>query len=233
MDNNIQGLLMFATGALLGASVAATVLRYKYQKDLEREVDSVIEEFSKNPRVIFKDKKDDVNVDVKAKDVEAINQSVSDVAIAAGFYYSPENEPKSTGKLINIHGEEIYLNEDGVCEEEYEDEFPPLTEDDIFVYEEPRAVTPEEFAELIEDGYDISYWSLYQGSNGSKLLTDDNDELVDAEQKAATVGNAIKIGEYEKDVAYICNDRLRCVIEITEDLRNYADVMKAMPYLNQ
>lgn len=229
MDNNIQGLLMFATGALLGASVAATVLHYKYQKDLEREVDSVIEEFSKNPRVIFKDKKDETNIDIKAEDVATINQALADVHVVEGFYYSPENEKK----LTNIHGDEIFINEDGVCEEEYEDELPPITEEDIFVYEEPRAVTPEEFAELIEDGYDISYWSLYQGSNGSKLLTDDNDELVDAEQKAATVGNAIKIGEYEKDVAYICNDRLRCVIEITEDLRNYADVMKAMPYLNQ
>ena len=222
MDNNIQGLLMFATGALLGASVAATVLHYKYQKDLEREVDSVIEEFSKNPRVIFKDKKEE--------DVAAVNKSFEEARTKSeGFYYSPENEKK----LYDIHGDEIFINEDGVCEEEYEDERPPIIEEDVFVYEEPRAVTPEEFAELIEDGYDISYWSLYQGSNGSKLLTDDNDELVDAEQKAATVGNTIKIGEYEKDVAYICNDRLRCVIEITEDLRNYADVMKAMPYLNQ
>ena len=233
MDNNIQGLLMFATGALLGASVAATVLHYKYQKDLEREVDSVIEEFSKNPRVIFKDKKDDVNVDIKAKDVADVNQALADIHVVEGFYFSPENETRNPGKLTNIHGDEIFVNEDGVCEEEYEDELPPITEEDVFVYDEPRAVTPEEFAELIEDGYDISYWSLYQGSNGGKLLTDDNDELVDAEQKAATVGNAIKIGEYEKDVAYICNDRLRCVIEITEDLRNYADVMKAMPYLNQ
>lgn len=213
MDNNIQGLLMFATGALLGASVAATVLHYKYQKDLEREVDSVIEEFSKNPRVIFKDK----------ADVEGIK----------GFYYSPENEKINT-KLYNRQGEELILNEDGVCEEEYDgDELPPITEDDVFVYEAPRAVTPEEFAELIEDGYDICYWSLYQGSNASKILTDDNDELVDDEQRLSTVGTAINIGEYEKDVAYICNDRLRCVIEITEDLRNYADVMKAMPYLNQ
>lgn len=238
MDNNIQGLLMFATGALLGASVAATVLHYKYQKDLEREVDSVIEEFSKNPRVIFKDKKDEVNVDVKAEDVATVNQALDDIHVVEGFYFSPENEcaDNTTGvkKLYNIHGDEIYVNEDGVCEEMYDgDELPPLTEEDVFVYEEPRAIDPEEFAALIEDGYDISYWSLYQGSNGVKILTDDNDEMVDAEQKNATVGNAINIGEYEKDVAYVCNDRLRCVIEITEDLRNYADVMKAMPYLNQ
>ena len=86
---------------------------------------------------------------------------------------------------------------------------------------------------MIEDGYDICNWSLYQGSDGSKILTDDNDEMVDLEQRLATVGNAINIGEYEEDIAHICNDRLRCVIEITEDLRNYSDVMKAMPYLNQ
>ena len=234
--NKPYAVLAFVTGALLGVSVTGTVLRIKYMKDLEREIDSVIEEFSKQPRVIFKDKKEESVV--KAEVVEVVEQEQSveevldDIDTSKGFYYSPENE--KSGKLYNIRGEEIIVNEDGVCEEEFdEDELPPLTEEDIFVYEEPRCVSPEEFAALIEDDYDICNWTLYQGSDGSKILADDNDELVDLEQRLATVGYAINIGEYEEDIAHICNDRLRCVIEITEDLRNYSDVMKAMPYLNQ
>lgn len=215
--NKPYAVLAFVTGALLGVSVTGTVLRIKYMKDLEREIDSVIEEFSKQPRVIFKDKVEEV---------------LDDINTSKGFYYSPENE--KSGKLYNIRGEEIIVNKDGVCEEEFdEDELPPLTEEDIFVYEEPRCVSPEEFAALIEDDYDICNWTLYQGSDGSKILADDNDEIVDLEQRLATVGYAINIGEYEEDIAHICNDRLRCVIEITEDLRNYSDVLKAMPYLNQ
>lgn len=234
--NKPYAVLAFVTGALLGVSVTGTVLRIKYMKDLEREIDSVIEEFSKQPRVIFKDKKEESVV--KAEVVEVVEQEQSveevldDIDTSKGFYYSPENE--KSGKLYNIRGEEIIVNEDGVCEEEFdEDELPPLTEEDIFVYEEPRCVSPEEFAALIEDDYDICNWTLYQGSDGSKILADDNDELVDLEQRLATVGYAINIGEYEEDIAHICNDRLRCVIEITEDLRNYSDVLKAMPYLNQ
>lgn len=234
--NKPYAILAFVTGALLGVSVTGTVLRIKYMKDLEREIDSVIEEFSKQPRVIFKDKKEESVV--KAEVVEVVEQEqsmdevLSDIQTSKGFYYSPENEKPV--KLYNIHGDEIVVNEDGVCEEEFdEDELPPLTEEDIFVYEEPRCVSPEEFAALIEDGYDICNWTLYQGSDGSKILTDDNDEMVDLEQRLATVGYAINIGEYEEDIAHICNDRLRCVIEITEDLRNYSDVVKAMPYLNQ
>ena len=234
--NKPYAILAFVTGALLGVSVTGTVLRIKYMKDLEREIDSVIEEFSKQPRVIFKDKKEESVV--KAEVVEVVEQEQSmeevldDIHTSKGFYYSPENEKPV--QLYNIRGEEIIVNEDGVCEEEFdEDELPPLTEEDIFVYEEPRCVSPEEFAALIGDGYDICNWTLYQGSDGSKILADDNDELVDLEQRLATVGNAINIGEYEEDIAHICNDRLRCVIEITEDLRNYSDVMKAMPYLNQ
>ncbi len=221
--NKPYAVLAFVTGALLGVSVTGTVLRIKYMKDLEREIDSVIEEFSKQPRVIFKDKKEESVVKAEVLD---------DIDTSKGFYYSPENE--KSGKLYNIRGEEIIVNEDGVCEEEFdEDELPPLTEEDIFVYEEPRCVSPEEFAALIEDDYDICNWTLYQGSDGSKILADDNDEIVDLEQRLATVGYAINIGEYEEDIAHICNDRLRCVIEITEDLRNYSDVMKAMPYLNK
>ena len=229
--NKPYAVLVFVTGALLGVSVTGTVLRIKYMKDLEREIDSVIEEFSKQPRVIFKDKKEEP-VDCGVVDLTVDSKKSEELGTIPGFYYSPENE--KSGKLYNIHGEEIIVNEDGVCEEEFdEDELPPLTEEDIFVYEEPRCVSPEEFTALIEDGYDICNWSLYQGSDGSKILTDDNDEMVDLEQRLATVGYAINIGEYEEDIAHICNDRLRCVIEITEDLRNYSDVLKAMPYLNQ
>ena len=57
--NKPYAVLAFVTGALLGVSVTGTVLRIKYMKDLEREIDSVIEEFSKQPRVIFKDKKEE------------------------------------------------------------------------------------------------------------------------------------------------------------------------------
>jgi len=229
---NTQGLVLFATGILLGSSVAATVMNIKYQKDLEREVDSVILSFSESPRVIFKEKKEDVS-DVATATIktglaeQAVTNAKEDVT---GFYYSPENE--KIKKIFNIHGEELIINEDGVCEEEYEDVLPPLTEDDVFVYEEPRAISPSECEELVEDGYETCYWTLYQGSDGSKILTDDNDEPVDQTQRLATVGTAINMGEYEKDIAYVCNDRLRCVIEITEDLRNYADVMKAMPFIN-
>ena len=229
--NKPYAVLAFVTGALLGVSVTGTVLRIKYMKDLEREIDSVIEEFSKQPRVIFKDKKDEP-VDCGVVDLTVDSKKSEELGTIPGFYYSPENE--KSGKLYNIRGEEIIVNEDGVCEEEFdEDELPPLTEEDIFVYEEPRCVSPEEFAALIGDDYDICNWTLYQGSDGSKILTDDNYEMVDLEQRLATVGYAINIGEYEEDIAHICNDRLRCVIEITEDLRNYSDVMKAMPYLNQ
>lgn len=234
--NKPYAVLAFVTGALLGVSVTGTILKIKYMKDLEREIDSVIEEFSKQPRVIFKDKKEESVVKAEVVDVveqeQIADKVIDDLAVSQGFYYSPENE--KSGKLYNIRGEEIIVNEDGVCEEEFdEDELPPLTEEDIFVYEEPRCVSPEEFAALIEDDYDICNWTLYQGSDGSKILADDNDELVDLEQRLATVGYAINIGEYEEDIAHICNDRLRCVFEITEDLRNYSDVLKAMPYLNQ
>ena len=135
--NKPYAVLAFVTGALLGVSVTGTVLRIKYMKDLEREIDSVIEEFSKQPRVIFKDKKEELVV--KAEDVELLEKAkimdevIGELDTSKGFYYSPENE--KSGKLYNVHGEEIILNEDGVCEEEYEDELPPLTEDDVVVYD--------------------------------------------------------------------------------------------------
>ena len=230
---NTQGLVLFATGILLGSSVAATVMHIKYQKDLEREVDSVILSFSESPRVIFKEKKEESTSNVTEATINTglAEQAISDAKEAVtGFYYSPENEPAK--KIYNVHGEELIINEDGVCEEEYEDVLPPLTEDDVFVYEEPRSISPSECEDLVEDGYETCYWTLYQGADGSKILTDDNDEPVDQTQRLATVGTAINMGEYERDIAYVCNDRLRCVIEITEDLRNYADVMKAMPFIN-
>ena len=93
--NKPYAVLAFVTGALLGVSVTGTVLRIKYMKDLEREIDSVIEEFSKQPRVIFKDKKEELVI--KAEDVELLEQAkimdkvLGDIHTSKGFYYSPEN----------------------------------------------------------------------------------------------------------------------------------------------
>jgi len=241
--NAPYAILAFVTGALLGVSVTGTILKIKYAKDLEREVDSVIESFSAAPRVIFKDKKDEVEEHVESSTVSGdapklslVNDEGTD--IAQGFYYSPENDADKfkpqVKKYYDVHGNELVVNDDGVYEEEYEEELPELTEDDAFAYEEPYSISPDEVEPLIEEGYSVLNWTVYQGCDDSKLVADENDELVDHAEIERTIGVGVEcLGEYEPDIAHICNDRLRCVIELTEDLRNYSDIMKAMPFINQ
>jgi len=231
--NKPYAILAFVTGALLGVSVTGTILKIKYAKDLEREVDSVIESFSAAPRVIFKDKNDlsetkESEVDPTPK-LTLVNDEGIDVA--KGFYYSPENDEQfkpRVKKYYDEHGNELVVDE-----EEDEDGFPVLTEEDVLVYSDPYPISPDEFAQLIEDGYSVSNWTLYNGSYG-KVLADDNDEIVTQGQLETTIGKGLEhMGEYEEDIAFVANDRLRCVIEITEDLRNYSDVVKAMPFIAQ
>ena len=90
-----------------------------------------------------------------------------------------------------------------------------LEQGDEDMFEKPYAISPDEFGELPD--YDCVSLSYY--SNG--ILADDMDEVVDDVDEVVGSGFAKYFGEYEDDVAYIRNDRLRCDYEILKNIDPY------------
>lgn len=88
----------------------------------------------------------------------------------------------------------------------------------------PTAITPDEFGE--NPGYDKLSMTFY----ADNIVADENDEIVEDVNDCIGFENLAHMGEYEPDILYVKNDRLRVYYEITRDLRKYEDVAGSLPY---
>ena len=85
----------------------------------------------------------------------------------------------------------------------------------------PYVISPDEFAEF--DDYEKVSLIFY----ADQVLTDDNNDLIDANDIENLVGfeSLASFGEYEDDSVYVRNDRLKCDFEILYDQRTYKEVV--------
>lgn len=83
----------------------------------------------------------------------------------------------------------------------------------------PYVIPPDEFGELDEyETIDLVYYA-------DKVLTDDDDQLVEDINNVVGFSSLESFGVYEDDAVFVRNDRLKCDYEILLDQRNYWDVI--------
>lgn len=85
---------------------------------------------------------------------------------------------------------------------------------------DPEVIPPDEFGEM--DDYDTEYLTYY---NDGVLAYDTNNIPIDDIDAVVGYESLEHIGEWEDSILHVRNDRLRTYYEITEDARNYADIM--------
>lgn len=88
----------------------------------------------------------------------------------------------------------------------------------------PAVIAPDEFGE--NPGYDKLSMTLY----ADNIVADENDDIVEDVGDCIGFESLAHMGEYEPDILYVKNDRLRVYYEITRDLRKYEDVAGSLPY---
>lgn len=88
----------------------------------------------------------------------------------------------------------------------------------------PYVITPEEYGE--EDEYDTISLTYYS----DRVLTDDDDVLVEDVEDVVGLESLESFGEYEDDSVFVRNDRLKCDYEILLDQRQYSDVINKKPH---
>lgn len=242
-------IIFFATGCLIGGLGAGVVLKLHYDKKISETINETIDECS----VKFKQAWEE-NVEankVKASDLyycpdnEPKEEKMMD---AQGLEHKQTEEGldyvvDENGKEVETETEDENLDWD--C-----DNFtsPKISEEEAFLKEEnyvskeemyttnkPYSISPDEYEEFLQSGYDTVSWTIYNSRNGSKVMANELYELVTVDELKDSVGLDVYncIGEYEPDTALICNNRLNCIIDVTVDNTNYVDVLKAMPFLNK
>lgn len=201
--NKVLYLVVFAIGAGIG-SVATWQLTKKYYADLaQEEIDSVKEAFSKKS-----------NKESTEKVEEPKENEKEYIAQPSGNSLKPDIMEYAS--IVHKEGYTNYSNpSDSLTEDDDEDD----------IREEPYIIDPDDFA-WNEEYEKISLTHFADG-----VLADDGDKPI--EDVDGTVGRDYfnHFGEYEEDIVYVRNDKMRVDFEICRDLRTYKSVLESNPHL--
>mgnify|MGYP003397863718 FL=1 len=206
----MKNFFTFVTGLVIGSVVTYVVVKDKFEKIAQEEIDSVKEVFGR--RI---EKEADKKVEkIAKKEVEKIRKEYNEYDNLTKNYTS-YSKNKTEESIKDVEYEEVCENdEDGVELDEIE-----RASD----YDRPYIIEPQEFGAL--DGYSLI--TLYHYSDN--VLADDCDELVEDLDDVVGEDYASHFGEYEDDCVYVRNDRLKADYEICRDLRKYSDVAWRSP----
>lgn len=217
MSNKLTGLISFIFGAAIGSLVSWQVLKNKYDQLIQEEVDSVKEVFSKRDLKIVKESEpmtdDSKSVREKAEKAKEKPNVME--------YAKKLKEEKYTTNYSAVSASVTEEDEDVVDQFDNSDEFSEF--DNIDDEEEPSVITPDEFGMCAGYGHDSL--TLY----ADRVLADDSDEVIEDVKNVVGSDFFDRFGEYEDDVVYVRNDKLRCDYEIFMDNRKYSDVVKDAP----
>lgn len=190
---------IFMLGASIGSLVTWKIVKEKYKRIADEEIDSIREHYSRKLNKLY----DNTNNIVKEESEEPLVDDIPDFT----------NENKEEYKNI------VSLYTDGEKIDEFEE-----TEEGIIKLEptqesiKPYVISPEEYGET-----NNQLISLMLYSDG--VLTDDNDEIIiDYED---IIGDALEhFGEYEEDSVHVRNENNECDYEILKSEKTFDEIYK-------
>lgn len=203
MKKTLINLFLFTAGATIGSLVTWKVVKTKYERIIQEEIDSFKETYalcmggrSGNDGPI---ESSDNEFQEEELGQNGFPKSVmTDYAALAGKYGHPSND------------EDENIEEGGG-----DDKFPYING--------PVVITPEQYG---DGNYDHDLYVLTYYDDG--ILANDWWETLDVEETIGT--DALEhFGDYTEDVVHVRNERLKADYEVTKDPRNYADMIANDP----
>lgn len=197
MNNTLSKVIIFTAGAAIGSVVTWKIVKTKYEKIAQEEIDSVKETFGRRYDELS------LVVDGIQEQVSTDSEDVED-EFEETF---PEEEVKTYRSLVS---DSHYTNESDI----YEDDEEEVDED----MDKPFIIPPDEFGE--KDGYDTVSLTYY--SDG--VLTDDCDDVIEDVDGLVGEDFAEHFGEYEDDSVFVRNDYMQTDYEILKDFRKFSEI---------
>ena len=196
--------IIFIGGVAVGSFVTWRLLKEKYIRQTQEEINEVREHYRK--------KKESEEVTVDSNGATETNEKPDLIEYAAkltknGYidYTNPKSFVKATGDTI-----------DAVIQKDNEESLDPVILNDPS-YQPPYIISPEDFA--IDDEYTIVNLNYYIDG----VLTDEDDHIVENVDDVVGLENLNHMGEYEDDALHIRNENYKCEYEILLSRRLYHD----------
>lgn len=205
MNCKFINVLMFAAGAAFGSAVTWKVVKTKYERIAQEEIDSVKEAFSDRVTNLEEQIDDYVTADAAEEwrdrasrinwaDLEDLDEEDDD---------STDDDLNDYARLVNK-----YTNEKGGA---------------VNMTERPYVISPLDFGELD----DYSQVELTYYADG--VLEDEDYNIVTDMDELIGVDSLQTFGEYEDDSVFVRNDRLRADFQILKDYRTYDEARTIGP----
>lgn len=203
MNKKLFNTFVFATGAAIGSLVTWKVVKTKYERIMQEEIDSFKEEYARCMcRKYTTTESGDDDWDETEEDGE--DDSFDEPAMSA--YHEIASQYNATGD--NAENDE---------EGEGDEEVPYING--------PYVIRPEEFG---DGNYDHDLYCLTYYEDG--VLSNDWYEKLDLDELIGD--DAIEhFGDYAEDVVHVRNERLLADYEVTRDPRKYADMIANDPLM--
>lgn len=196
--------IIFIGGVAAGSFVTWRLLKEKYIRQTQEEINEVREHYRK--------KKESEEVTVDSNGSTETNEKPDLIAYAAKLTkngYIDYTDPKS---IVKATGDTI----DAVVQKTNEESLDPVILNDPS-YQPPYIISPEDFA--IDDEYTIVNLNYYIDG----VLTDEDDNIVENVDDVVGLENLNHMGEYEDDALHIRNENYKCEYEILLSRRLYHD----------
>ena len=203
--------IIFIGGVAAGSFVTWRLLKEKYIRQTQEEINEVREHYRK--------KKESEEVTVDSNGVTETNEKPDLIAYAAKLTkkgYIDYTDPKS---IVKATGDTI----DAVVQKTNEESLDPVILNDPS-YQPPYIISPEDFA--IDDEYTIVNLNYYIDG----VLTDEDDNIVEIVDVVVGLENLNHMGEYEDDALHIRNENYKCEYEILLSRRLYHDTTEVNQY---
>lgn len=196
--------IIFIGGVAAGSFVTWRLLKEKYIRQTQEEINEVREHYRK--------KKESEEVTVDSNGATETNEKPDLIEYAAKLTkkgYIDYTDPKS---IVKATGDTI----DAVVQKDNEESLDPVILNDPS-YQPPYIISPEDFA--LDDEYTIVNLNYYIDG----VLTDEDDNIVENVDDVVGLENLNHMGEYEDDALHIRNENYKCEYEILLSRRLYHD----------
>lgn len=205
MNKNLFNVLLFTGGAAIGSLVTWKVVKTKYERIIQEEIDSF-----KKTYTLCMQGASMINESAEYSDDDELDESEDD---DCGFDESTMTDYHTLANKYKNSSDDAENGREG----DGDDEVPYING--------PYVIAPEDFG----DGeYDHECCCLTYYSDG--VLSNDWYEKFDIDE---TIGedSLNHFDEYTEDVVHVRNERLHADYEVTRDPRNYADMVANDPLM--
>ena len=216
MNSTLNKVLLFMGGAAVGSALTYLVVRDKYEKMLNEEIN-----YNESRKQIIENQKElkEILEEVYPENEKTTNGNEHEPIDSDELTYDPEayqrerEKNEAFNKRCEEYAEKCRQYQNGELENDEEEDDGDMTA--------PYVIAPDEFGDL---GYEMVFLSLY--ADGVVAYDDDN-SFMDEDDIASLLGgeeNLEEMGKFEDDILHIRNENEYTDFEIPRDLRKYSAV---------